>query len=64
MIEAAAPGTAMLLSSSSGIPASVQASEMRDPGRLIVGHPFNPPHLMPLVEVVPTSQTPADCNER
>lgn len=23
------------------------------PGRVLIGHPFNPPHLVPLVEVVP-----------
>jgi ketoreductase RED1 len=53
-IEASAPKDALLLSSSSTIPASVQNILMTDPGRLIIGHPFNPPHLMPLVEVVPT----------
>ena len=30
---------------------------MRQPGRLIIGHPFNPPHLVPLVEVVPSPGT-------
>ena len=30
---------------------------MNDPGRLIVGHPFNPPHLVPLVEIVPSKTT-------
>ena len=53
-IEAAAPAQALLLSSSSSIPASGQAALMKDPSRLLVGHPLNPPHLMPLVEVVPT----------
>lgn len=53
-IEAAAPKEALLLSSSSTIPASAQSHDMTDPGRLVIGHPFNPPHLMPLVEVVPT----------
>lgn len=24
-----------------------------DPGRVLIGHPFNPPHLIPLVEIVP-----------
>lgn len=56
-IEALAPAGALLLSSSSGIPASVQNTEMKEPGRLIIGHPFNPPHLMPLVEIVPTEKT-------
>lgn len=56
-IEAAAPKGALLCSSSSTIPASVQFTQMADPSRLVVGHPFNPPHLMPLVEVVPTPRT-------
>lgn len=53
-IEAAAPARALLLSSSSAIPASAQAAQMLDAARLMIGHPFNPPHLMPLVEIVPT----------
>lgn len=53
-IERAAPADALLLSSSSGIPASVQQSGMTDQTRLVIGHPFNPPHLLPLVEVVPS----------
>jgi ketoreductase RED1 len=57
LIEAAAPKHALLCSSSSSIPASMQFTEMADPSRLVVGHPFNPPHLMPLVEVVPTPKT-------
>lgn len=56
-IEAAAPKEALLLSSSSSIPASAQNKQMAQPGRLIVGHPFNPPHLMPLVEVVPSDES-------
>lgn len=30
---------------------------MKNPGRLLIGHPFNPPHLVPLVEVVPGDHT-------
>ena len=56
-IEASAPANALLASSSSGIPASVMSQAMRRPGRLVVGHPFNPPHLVPLVEVVPSPGT-------
>ena len=56
-IEAAAPKDALLCSSSSTIPASAQFTAMADPSRLLIGHPFNPPHLMPLVEVVPTPKT-------
>jgi hypothetical protein len=56
-IEAGAPANALLASSSSGIPASVMSQAMRQPGRLVIGHPFNPPHLVPLVEVVPSPWT-------
>jgi ketoreductase RED1 len=56
-IEISAPKDALLLSSSSTIPASIQNTQMEDPGRLVIGHPFNPPHLMPLVEVVPSPKT-------
>ncbi|MFK0109004.1 3-hydroxyacyl-CoA dehydrogenase NAD-binding domain-containing protein [Streptomyces sp. NPDC091217] len=48
-----APGHALLLSSSSAIPSSVFTTETEDAGRILIGHPFNPPHLLPLVEVVP-----------
>lgn len=48
---------ALLLSSSSARPATEQAQKMKDASRLLVGHPFNPPHLIPLVEVVPGERT-------
>ena len=62
-IEAAAPAGALLLSSSSALPATEQSREMQQPGRLLVGHPFNPPHIIPLVEVVPGLQTPPEAVE-
>lgn len=58
-VEAAAPATALLLSSTSGLMPTDMSADMTDPGRLLVGHPFNPPHVVPLVEVVPGAQTPA-----
>jgi ketoreductase RED1 len=48
---------ALLLSSTSGQPATLQGERMHDPSRLVVGHPFNPPHMVPLVEVVPGERT-------
>ena len=51
-LDAAAPAKAILASSSSGIPASRFQHACRLPGRVLIGHPFNPPHLIPLVEVV------------
>lgn len=57
-IEAAAPAAALLLSSTSGLMPSDMGARMTDPGRVVVGHPFNPPHVVPLVEVVPGAATP------
>ena len=55
--EKARPET-IIASSSSGIPSSEYASACRHhPERVLVGHPFNPPHLIPLVEVVPHRTT-------
>lgn len=59
-VEAAAPAGALFWSSTSGIPAALQAREMREPGRLVVVHPYNPPHIMPLLEVVPSPATRAE----
>ena len=56
-VEQLVSDQALLLSSSSGIPASVIAKRMKKPERLLIGHPYNPPHLMPLVEVVPGPNT-------
>lgn len=63
-VEQHAPAHALLLSSSSGIPTKQQARDMREPGRLMIGHPFNPPHLIPLVEVAPHRQTPPELAQR
>jgi len=57
-IEAAAPPEALLLSSTSGLMPSDMGADLTAPGRVVVGHPFNPPHVVPLVEVVPGAQTP------
>ncbi|MGW5332762.1 3-hydroxyacyl-CoA dehydrogenase family protein [Streptomyces bauhiniae] len=63
-IEDAAPAHALLATSTSGIPASEIAKALRRPERLVVGHPFNPPHLVPLVEIVPGEKTSAETVER
>jgi ketoreductase RED1 len=51
-----APHTLLLSSTSTLLPDDLGA-EMDDPGNVIVGHPFNPPHVVPLVEVVAGSRT-------
>jgi 3-hydroxyacyl-CoA dehydrogenase len=56
-IEASAPPTCLFWSSTSGIPASKQAENMQDKSRLLVVHPFNPPHVMPILEIVPSPST-------
>jgi ketoreductase RED1 len=56
-VEPHVPAHALLLSSSSARTASEQSQKMKNAKRLLIGHPFNPPHLIPLVEVVPGDQT-------
>ncbi|MBS0445876.1 MAG: 3-hydroxyacyl-CoA dehydrogenase [Proteobacteria bacterium] len=50
-IESTAPPTAIVASSSSGLSASEIQAGARHPERIVLGHPFNPTHLIPLVEV-------------
>lgn len=54
--ELAAPD-AVLASSSSGLLMSEIQGATRIPQRCLIAHPFNPPHLVPLVELVPGRQT-------
>ena len=49
-IELDAPRDALFWSSTSGIPASEQCMDMKDQTRLVVVHPYNAPHIMPLLE--------------
>lgn len=56
-VERIAPKKAHLWTSTSAIAASLQNQSMQDLSRLLVVHPFNPPHLMPLIEIVPSPQT-------
>ncbi|MFJ5892149.1 3-hydroxyacyl-CoA dehydrogenase NAD-binding domain-containing protein [Streptomyces californicus] len=56
-LDAAAPAGTVIASSTSGYPMTDMQSEAADPGRLVVGHPFNPPYLIPLVEVVGGERT-------
>jgi carnitine 3-dehydrogenase len=56
-MDEATPVDSIIASSSSGITPSVMQSACQHPERVIVGHPFNPPHIIPLVEVVGGTQT-------
>ena len=57
--DAASPPT-VIASSSSGILPTRLAEGSRHPERLLIGHPFNPVYLLPLVEVVAGEATSAD----
>ncbi len=59
MDEATSPDS-LIASSSSGITPSVMQSKCKYPERIVVGHPFNPPHIIPLVEVVGGAKTSPD----
>src|ERR1700726_279149 len=63
-MDALTPATTILASSSSGIPIGVSQSQCKHPERCVIGHPFNPPHLIPLVEIVGGEKTSAATIER
>src|SRR6266496_2721686 len=56
-MDDATPPDSLIASSSSGITASVMQSQCKHPERIVIGHPFNPPHIVPLVEVVGGTKT-------
>lgn len=55
---ALAPG-AVVASSASGLTLGQMQPGWQDPSRLVLGHPFNPPHLIPLVEIMGNERTGA-----
>ncbi|EMD9440232.1 3-hydroxyacyl-CoA dehydrogenase [Burkholderia cepacia] len=56
---------AIIASSSSGLTMSeIQSACERHPERCVIGHPFNPPHLIPLVEIVGGAKTSRETIER
>jgi 3-hydroxyacyl-CoA dehydrogenase len=56
-MDDATPPDSILASSSSGITMDVIQSTCKRPERCVIGHPFNPPHVIPLVEVVGGAKT-------
>jgi carnitine 3-dehydrogenase len=54
-LEAACPAHCIIASSTTAFPQSAIAAKAKDKTRVIVAHPFNPPHLVPLVELVGSS---------
>src|SRR6266403_4222815 len=59
------PPDVIIASSSSGLTMSeIQKGAAIHPERCVIGHPFNPPHLIPLVEIVGGAQTAPAAIER
>src|SRR5271169_3497082 len=63
-MDAATPPDSIIASSSSGLTMSVIQSGCKRPERCVIGHPFNPPHIVPLVEVVGGAKTAPEWIER
>ncbi|WP_447982362.1 3-hydroxyacyl-CoA dehydrogenase NAD-binding domain-containing protein [Achromobacter kerstersii] len=63
-MDAILPPHVIVASSSSGLIMSRLQSRCQHPERFVIGHPFNPPHLIPLVEVVGGDKTSADTIDR
>ncbi len=57
IIERHAPSQAIIASSTSGLLASKMQEGLKHPQRFLIAHPFNPPHLIPLVELVSGPET-------
>jgi carnitine 3-dehydrogenase len=64
-LDSLLPPTAIIASSSSGLTMSeIQSGCPAHPERCVIGHPFNPPHLIPLVEIVGGKATSEDTIQR
>jgi 3-hydroxyacyl-CoA dehydrogenase len=57
VIDLHAPRKALIATSSSGLSISRIQRAARYPDRCLAGHPYNPPHLIPLVEIAPGEKT-------
>ena len=59
------PADVIIASSSSGLTMSeIQSACEKHPERCVIGHPFNPPHLVPLVEIVGGAKTSENTIQR
>ena len=63
-MDDATPLDSIIASSSSSITPSVMQTNCKHPERVLVGHPFNPPHIIPLVEVVGGAKTSPEAVQR
>lgn len=58
-LEERLPADTIIATNTSGIPITTMAATMTVPGRFIGMHWSNPPHLIPMIEVIPGEQTDA-----
>lgn len=63
-MDAALDKNVIIASSSSGLLMSDVQAACRHPERVVLGHPFNPPHLIPLVEVIGGKRTSPETIQR
>lgn len=63
-MDALLPPEVILASSSSGLLMSRVQDACAHPERVVLGHPFNPPHMIPLVEVIGGARTSQETVER
>ena len=64
LIESALDPKSTVLSSTSGLTLDMLQTSFSDPSRILIAHPFNPPHLIPLVEVLGNELTAPDLIQR
>lgn len=63
-MDDATPPDSIIASSSSGLTMDVIQSGCKRPERCVIGHPFNPPHVIPLVEIVGGAKTSEETIQR
>jgi 3-hydroxyacyl-CoA dehydrogenase len=63
-MDDATPPDSILASSSSSLTMDVIQSLCKRPERCVIGHPFNPPHIIPLVEIVGGAKTSEETIDR
>src|SRR3984893_15526192 len=63
-LDGLTPVDSVIASSSWSLPMSLMQSQCAHPERCVIGHPFNPPHIVPLVEVVGGQKTSPEVIQR
>jgi carnitine 3-dehydrogenase len=63
-VDASLPPGVLLASSSSALTVTKMQAQCRHPQHVVLGHRFNPPHLMPLVEIAGDEKTSEDAVDR